>query len=88
VSEAPGRLSERPHHVEVPDGKRPRDGDGLKSLCREVSLSSIELAPLQAPDDVLGVCDCCGSVETLSESLSDMCSQTGVVTAGDGMYLL
>jgi hypothetical protein len=29
MSEAPGRLSERPHHVEVPDGERPRDGDGL-----------------------------------------------------------
>jgi hypothetical protein len=29
VSEAPGRLSEWPHHVQVPNGKRPHDGDGL-----------------------------------------------------------
>jgi hypothetical protein len=29
VGEAPRRLSEWPHHVEVPDGERPRDGDGL-----------------------------------------------------------
>jgi hypothetical protein len=30
VSEALGCLSERSHHVEVLDGKRPRDGDGLE----------------------------------------------------------
>jgi hypothetical protein len=29
VGEAPGCLSERPHHVEVPDCKGPRDGDRL-----------------------------------------------------------
>jgi hypothetical protein len=28
VREAPGRLSERPHHVEVRHDKRPCDGDG------------------------------------------------------------
>jgi hypothetical protein len=72
----------------VPDGKRPRDGDGLKRLRREVSLLSVELAPFTAPHDVLGVCDHCGPIETLSESLSDKCSQTGVVATGTGMYLL
>jgi hypothetical protein len=39
-------LSEWRHHVEVPDGKRPCDGDGLKNLRWEMSLSSVE-HPLQ-----------------------------------------
>jgi hypothetical protein len=51
-------------------------------------LSSLELPPLTAPHDVLGVCDHSGLVETLSESLPDKCSWTGVVTAGADMYLL
>jgi hypothetical protein len=37
VSEAPRCLSEWCHHVEVPDGKRPRDGVGLERLRREMS---------------------------------------------------
>jgi hypothetical protein len=53
VGEAPGCLSEWPHHVEVPYGERPRDGDGLQRLHREVNLSSIELAPFPVPHDVL-----------------------------------
>jgi hypothetical protein len=81
-------LSEQPHHVEVPDGKRPRDGDGVKRLRQEVSLSSVELAFFTAPYDVPGVRDCCGLVETLSENLSDKCSWIGVVATGANMYLL
>jgi hypothetical protein len=54
----------------------------------EVSLLSVERAPFTAPHYVLGVRDCCGPVETLSESLFDKHSRTGVVTAGVGMYLL
>jgi hypothetical protein len=88
VSEAPWCVSEQPHHVVVLDGKRPRDGDGLKCLRREVSLLSVELAPFTAPYDVLGVCDCRGPIKTLSENLSDKCSRIGVVTTGAGMYLL
>jgi hypothetical protein len=88
VGEAPWRLSERPHHVEVPDDERPCDGDGLKRLRREVSLLSVELAPFTVPHDVLGVRDCCGPIKTLSESLLDKCSRTDVVTAGASIYLL
>jgi hypothetical protein len=51
-------------------------------------MSSVELAPLTAPHDVLGVCDCCGLIENLSESLPDKCSRTSVVTAGADMYPL
>jgi hypothetical protein len=31
VREAPGCLSERPHHVEVPHSERPCDGHGLRA---------------------------------------------------------
>jgi hypothetical protein len=88
MGEAPGHLSERSHHIEVPDGERARDWDSLKRLRQEVSLSSVELASFTTPHDVLGVCDRRGPVETLSESLSDKCSRTDVVTTGAGMYLL
>jgi hypothetical protein len=53
VSEAPSRLSEWSHHVDVPDSDRPCDGDGLKRLRREVSLSSVELAPFTVSYDDL-----------------------------------
>jgi hypothetical protein len=88
VGEAPGRLSEWTHHVEVPDCEGPCDGDCLQLLRREMSLSSVELAPFTAPHDVLRVGNRCGPVETLSESFPDKCSRTSVVTAGAGMYFL
>jgi hypothetical protein len=53
-----------------------------------MSLSSVELAPFTAPRDALRVGDCRGQVETLSESFSDKCSKTSVVTAGASMYFL
>jgi hypothetical protein len=80
-------LSEWLHHVEVPDGERPRDGDGLERLRPEVSMSSVELAPFTTWYDVLGVHHRRGPVESLSESLSDKCSRTDVMTAGAGVYL-
>jgi hypothetical protein len=86
MSEALWRLSEQSHHVEVPDGERPRDQDCLERLRREVSLSSVELAPFTASYDVFGVRHCRRPVEYLSESLSDKCSRTSVMTAGAGMY--
>jgi hypothetical protein len=82
VGEAPGRLSEWTHHVQVPDGEKPRDGDCLECLRREMSLSSVELAPFTAPHDVLRVSDHHGPVESLSKSFSDKCSQTGIVITG------
>jgi hypothetical protein len=88
VGEAPGCLSEWTHHVEVPNGERPHDGDCLQCLRRKMSLSSVELAPFTVPYDVLRVGDRRGPVETLSESLFDNCSRTGVVTVGADMYFL
>jgi hypothetical protein len=53
VGETPWRLSERSHHVEVPDCEGPRDGDCLQCLRREVSLPGVELAPFTASHNVL-----------------------------------
>ena len=44
VSEAARALFEGSYHVEAPDHEWPGDGDGLKLLCRQMSLSSVELA--------------------------------------------
>jgi hypothetical protein len=88
VGEAPGCLSERTHHVEVPNCKGPCDGDCLQHLCQEVSLPSVELVPFTAPHNVLRVGNCRGPVETLSKSFPDKCSRPGMVTIGTGMYLL
>jgi hypothetical protein len=88
VGEAPMCLSEWAHCVEIPDREQPCDGDRLQRLRREVSLPSVELAPFIAPHDVLRVGNRCRPVETLSESLPDKCSRTGMVTTGAGLYFL
>jgi hypothetical protein len=88
VGEAPGCLSERPHHVEVPDCKGPRDGDRLQCLRLEVSFLGVELTPFAASDNVLRVGDRRGPVETLSESFPNKCSRSGMVPTGADMYLL
>jgi hypothetical protein len=77
VREALGRLSERPHHVEVPHGERPCDGDGLERLRREMGLSRVELAALAAPYNVLGICYHC---RPLPERLPDKCSRACMMT--------
>jgi hypothetical protein len=86
--EAPKRLSEWTHHVEVPDCEGSRDGDCLQRLRREVSLPGVELATFTAPHDVLRVRDRRGLVETLSKSFPDKGSRTGMVTTAVGMYFL
>jgi hypothetical protein len=87
VCEAHERLSERPHHVEVPHGKRPCDGDGLERLHREVSMSSVKLATFAAAYDVLGVCYCYGTVKSLLKSLSYKGSWARVITTRAGVDL-
>jgi hypothetical protein len=87
VCEVPGCLSEQPHHVEVPHGKRPCDGDGLERLRWEMGLSSMELAHLAAAYDVLGVYHRCGLVKSLSKSLCDKRSQACVMSTRVGMDL-
>ena len=53
VSEAAWALFEGSYHVEAPDREWPGDGDGLKLLCRQMSLPSVELASLTPADDLL-----------------------------------
>ena len=53
VSEATQALFEGSYHVEAPDHEWPGDGDGLKLLCRQMSLPSVELASLTPTDDLL-----------------------------------
>jgi hypothetical protein len=88
VGEAPGRLSEWTHNVEVPDCEGPRDGDRLQCLRREMGLPGVEPASFAAPPNVLRVGDRHGPVETLSKSFPDKCSRSGMVTTCVGMYLL
>jgi hypothetical protein len=87
VCEALECLSEWTHHVEVPYGERPRDGDGLERLRREMGLSSVKLASLAMPYNVLGVCHRRGPLESLLESLANKCSRARMMTAGAGVYL-
>jgi hypothetical protein len=71
VCEAPGRLSEWPHHLEMPHSESPCDGDGLKLLRWEVSFSSIELPSLTTTHVVLGILHRCKPVEPLPESFPE-----------------
>jgi hypothetical protein len=81
ICEAPRRLSERTHHVEVPHSEGPCDGDSFECLRREVSLSSVELTPLAVAHGVFGVHHNCGPVEPLLESFPDESPRTGVMPA-------
>jgi hypothetical protein len=52
----------------------------VKGHVMGMGLSSIELAALVAPYNVLGVCYRCGLVESLQESLPDKCSRSCIMT--------
>ena len=81
MGEAPGRLFEWPNQVEPPDREGPRDGDHLECLGREVSLSSVVLAPFAGAYDLLSVGYCSGPVEALSECVSNQGPRRSMVTA-------
>ena len=70
VGEAPGRLLQRADEVQSPHSERPRDGDGLQSMGREVRLSCVELATLAGPHDVGGVGDHGGPVKALPKRIT------------------
>jgi hypothetical protein len=63
------------------------EGDGLQCLRREVYLSRVELTAFAATYDALGVCDCCGPVETLLESAANDGPGGGMMDAGPRMYV-
>jgi hypothetical protein len=41
VGEAPGRFLQGPDNVQSPHGERPRDGDGLQDVRREVGFTGV-----------------------------------------------
>ena len=81
MGEAPGCLFEWPNQIKPPDREGPRDGDHLECLGREVSLSSVVLAPFAGAYDLLSVGYCSGLVKALSECVSNQGPWCGMVTA-------
>jgi hypothetical protein len=71
VSEAPGRLPQRPDDVQPPHGKRPCYGDGLQDMSREVGLAGVELAPFASAHDLAGVRNRSRPVEALAECVAN-----------------
>ena len=80
-----GHLLERFNLIEPPDREGPCDGDHLKCLGWEVSSPSIVLTPFTGAHDLLDVSYCSGSVEVLSECVSNQGSRHGVVTVDPTM---
>jgi hypothetical protein len=79
VSVFPGRLSQGPTDVQPLHGKRPCDGNRLEGVSREVSLTSIELAPLAGAHDHIGVSNRGGPVKALVERVAHEGTQRRVV---------
>ena len=80
MGEAPRHLLQRANEVQSPHCKRPRDGDGLQSVGREVRLSSVELASLADSHDVGGIGDHGGPVKALSKRVTHQGTRRGMVT--------
>ena len=77
VGIAPGRSFERSDQIEPPDHERPRDGDRLECLGRQVGLPSVVLTPFIGAYDLLGIGYCNGPVEALSECVSNQGPRRG-----------
>ena len=72
-------MWERPQDVQPPDRERPREGDGLRTLGRLMDLLRVELAGFARLDELRGVLERGGSIETVAEGLPDEGSRRGVV---------
>ena len=70
VGVAPGRPFERFDQIEPPDRERPRDGDHLECLSRQVGLPSIVLTPFVGAHNLFDVGYCGRPVEALTECIS------------------
>jgi hypothetical protein len=70
VSVAPRRPSQGTDDVQPPHGERPCDGNRLQGVSREISLTSIEPAPLAGTHDLVAVSDRGGPVEALAERVA------------------
>ena len=80
-----GRPLERSNQIEPLDHERPRDGDHLECLGRQVGLLSIVLKPFPGVYDMLSIGHHDWLVEALSECISDQGSRHGMVTADPAM---
>ena len=68
---APECSFERSNHIEPPDHERPRDGDRLECLGRQVGLLGIVLTPFIGAHNLFSVGYYGRPVEALSERISD-----------------
>ena len=87
MSEAARALSEGSYHVKAPDHERPGDGDGLKFLCWQMSLLSVELASLTLADDLIYISQRSGPVKNLAKGFSDQRPWSHVVSVDSSMDL-
>ena len=87
MSEAARALFEGSYHVEAPDHEWPGDGDGLELLCRQMGLSSVELASFTPTDDLLCISQRGGPVKTLAKGFSDQRPWGHVMSADPDMDL-
>ena len=71
----------------APDREWPGDGDGLKLLCRQMSLLSVELASLTPADDLLCLSQHSGPVKTLMKGFSNQRPQGHVMSTYSSMDL-
>ena len=69
----------------VPTLKRPRDGDGLQSVGREVCLPGVELATLAGSYDVGGIGDRSGPVKSLPKRVTHEGAWCGMMAADASM---
>ena len=83
----PGPFCEGSYHVEAPDHEWPGDGDGLELLCRQMSLSIIELASFTPTDNLLCISESSGPVETLAKGFLDQRPQGRMISVDSNMDL-
>jgi len=72
---------EGPHHVQPPDRKGPREGDGLEGSGRQVALRAEALAAFALVDQFLGRLQSGRPVETVTECLGHQGPGGGVMPA-------
>ena len=87
VSEATRGLFEGSDNVEALVYEWLGDGDGLKLLCWQMSLPSIELASFTHADNLLYISQCVGLVKALAKGFPDQRPQGRVMSTDSGMDL-
>jgi hypothetical protein len=87
MSEAARGLFEGSDHVKAPDHEWPGDGDGLKLLCRQMSLPSIELASFTPANNLLCISQRSRLVKTLAKGFLDQRPRGHVMSVDSSMDL-